>query len=92
MLDETTRARCHHAEAMATRDGRDLFETLEKAGLLLTGDKQREVEIATIHSLLAQLDQSQPYILAGFGGDQTVTGAVNGVIKFVELFAKTLKG
>lgn len=92
MLDDSTRARCKHAAEMALRDGRDLFETLEKAGLLVTRDRQREIEIDTVHTLLAQLDQSQPFILAGFGGDQTVTGAVRGVVKFVELFAKSLQG
>lgn len=90
MLDDYTRASLRHAEVIALRDGRDLFETMESAGLLMTKDREREISIQAIHSLLAQLDQQQSFILAGLGGGQTITGAVRGFFRFCELYAETL--
>jgi hypothetical protein len=92
MLDDYTRGRCKYAEMLSLRDGKDLFETLERAGLLVTMDRRLQIELDMLSVLLSQLESQEAFILAGFGGDQTVTGAVRGTIKFVELFQKTLRG
>lgn len=91
MLDDYTRAACRHAEKMATQNGWDLYETLERAGLLLTKEKRTMVEVAALSALLVQLEDQQSFVLAGFGGDQSITGAVKGVLKFIELFARNLQ-
>jgi hypothetical protein len=91
MLDDNTRSRCHSAAAVAERNGWDLFETMDRLCLLTTDDQRRQVEIRTVQSLWSQLDQQQDFLLASLGGDQTVTGAVRGVMKFIELYAQTLE-
>jgi hypothetical protein len=91
MLDDETRTDCKHAEQIALRDGRDLFEIMDRVGLLVTRDRHREIETNIVQVLLGQLSSQQTFLLASLGGDQSVTGAVNGVLKFVELFARTLE-
>lgn len=75
---------------MANRNGWDLYETLERAGLLLSLDRRKLIEAAVLANLLVQLEDQQHTALAQLGGGQTVTGAVNGCTKFIELFAKSL--
>lgn len=91
MLDDHTRDRCNKAAGMAGHNGWDLFETMDRLCLLMTSDQRRQVEVQTVQSLWSQLDQQQDFLLASLGGDQTVTGAVRGVMKFIELYAQTLE-
>jgi len=92
MLDDQTRAACIRLEAMARRNGWDLWETLERGGIVLSSDRRAMVERGTVAALLVQLeDIPHTAFPALVNGNQTVTGAVNGVVKFIELFAKGLE-
>ena len=91
MLDDDTRNHCHRVNEMADRQGWDLFETLDRAGLLVTTDKRVMIETSTLSALLIALEAQQPTAFSTLGGAQTVTGAVTGVIKFIEMFTKSLQ-
>lgn len=91
MLDEHTRNHCLHVQKMAEREGLSLFELLEQAGLLVSDDKRLLIQQGTMAFVITQLEAQQHTILANLGGGQTVTGAVNGCVKFLEMFTKGLK-
>jgi hypothetical protein len=90
VLDAHTRARCHHVQQYAEREGYDLFETLEAAGLLVSEDKRALISQLTVLAAVMQLEDQQHTTLAHLGGGQTVTGAVLGCVKFLNMFAKSL--
>lgn len=91
MLDDHTRAHCHYVQKKAEEEGLDLFELLERAGLLVSDDKRILIQQGTMAYAIMQLEAQQHTILANIGGGQTVTGAVNGCVKFLEMFTKGLK-
>jgi hypothetical protein len=89
MLDDATRAHCHHVQELAAQEGLDLFETMERAGLLVSADKRKAIEYHVLTDLLIQLgDQQDTSLALGLGKEMTVTGAVRGVTRFIELFTK----
>lgn len=89
MLDEATRAHCHYIQQLCAAEGLDLFETMEKAGLLVSADKRKGVEYNVLTELLMQLgDQQDTSLALGLGKEMTVTGAVRGVTRFIELFTR----
>lgn len=89
MLDEPTRSHCHHIQKLAATEGLDLFETLEKAGLIVSADRRKGIEYHVLTDLLGQLgDQQDTSLALGLGKEMTVTGAVRGVTRFIELFAQ----
>lgn len=89
MLDDETRDHCHRVRRHA-EDG-DLFELLERAGLLVSADKRVMIQKAVMAFAITQLEDQQPTVLANLGGGQTVTDTVRGCVKFLELFAKGLR-
>ena len=91
MLDDYTRTRCGAYTAQAVKEGRDIWEVLDSRALLLTEDRKRTIEAQAIEALLGQLDLQLDTALAEFGGGQTVTGAVRGVKRFIETYAKGFK-
>lgn len=91
MLDEQTRAHCHHIQALCIDQGLDLFETLERAGLLVSHDKGVMVQKGILAMAIIQLEDQQHTTLAFLGGEQTVTGAVRGCVKFLEMFTKGIR-
>lgn len=91
MLDDHTRAHCHHIRDLAADQGFDLFELLEQAGLLVSDDKRLMIQKSTMAFALTQLEDQQPTILANLGGEQTVTGAVKGCVRFLEMFTRGLR-
>ena len=91
MLDEATRAHCLYLENLCTEQGLDLYETMEKAGLLLSVDKRILVGQGTIAMALIHLESQQPTDLGHLGGGQTVTDTVRGCIRFLENFARSLR-
>jgi hypothetical protein len=89
MLDDSTRAHCHHIQQLCTGEGLDLFEAMEKAGLLVSADKRKAIEYHVLTELLGQLgDQQDTSLALGLGKEMTVTGAVRGVTRFIELFTQ----
>jgi hypothetical protein len=90
VLDEATQAHCLHVQKLAEEQGYPLFDLLERAGLIVSDDKRTMIMKATIAMALLQLEDQQHTTLAQIGGGQTVTGAVQGCIKFLELYAKGL--
>ena len=91
MLDEATRAHCTYLEKLCTEQGLDLFETMEKAGLLLSTDKRLLVQRSTVAMALIHLEEQQHTDLAALGNGQTVSGAVRGCIRFLENFARSMR-
>lgn len=91
MLDDETRAKFHRLREYAEHEGLKLEEVLEEYGLLLSHDKGVMVQKGTLALALIQLEDQQPTILANIGGGQTVTGAVRGCVKFLEMYAKGLR-
>lgn len=91
MLDDATRAHCLHVQKLSEDQGIPLFTLLEQAGLIVSDDKRTMIMKATIAMALSQLESQQHTILANIGGGQTVTGAVRGCVKFLEMYAKGLR-
>ena len=91
MLDEATRAHCEYLKNLCADQNLDLFETLEKAGLLLSTDKRLMVQKSTIAMALIHLEDQQHTDLGHLGGAQTVSGAVRGCIKFLENFTRSMR-
>ena len=91
MLDEATRAHCEYLKNLCADQNLDLFETLEKAGLLLSTDKRLMVQKSTIAMAIVHLEDQQHTDIAALSGRQTVTGAVQGCIQFLENFARSMR-
>lgn len=92
MLDDETRAHCRHIRDLVEADGcMDLFETLEAAGLLVSRDKGVQIQRDILAMAAMQLESQQHTTLATLGGGQTVTGAVRGCLKFLEMFTKGIR-
>lgn len=91
MLDDATRAHCEYLNKLSAEQGLDLFETMEKAGLLLSTDKRLMVQKSTIAMAIVRLEDQQHTDLGHMGGAQTVSGAVRGCVKFLENFARSLR-
>lgn len=91
MLDDETRAHCRHLQKLAESEGLNLFETLERAGLLVSVDKRIMIQKAIMAFAITQLEDQQPVVLANLGGGQTVTDTVRGCVKFLELFARGIR-
>lgn len=89
MLDDETRDHCHRVREYA-EDG-DLFELLERAGLLVSVDKRVMIQKAIVAFAITQLEDQQPTVLANLGGGQTVTDTVRGCVKFLEMFARGIR-
>lgn len=88
-MDDETRDHCHRVREYA-EDG-DLFETLERAGLLVSVDKRVMIQKAIMAFAITQLEDQQPVVLANLGGGQTVTDAVRGCVKFLEMFTRGIR-
>ena len=91
MIDEFTRARLNEIEVEARKRGTSLFEELDRYGLLSTYAETRKSQRAALIALYQKLEDMSPTALAALGGNQTITGAVGGCLKFIELFLKTLE-
>jgi hypothetical protein len=91
VLDDATLAHCLHVQKLAEEQGIPLFTLLEQAGLIVSDHKRTLIMKATIAQALMQLETQQHTVLAQIGGGQTVTGAVNGCVKFLEMYAKGLR-
>lgn len=91
MLDDETRFKFRRLQEYAAHEGYVLEEVLEEYGLLVSHDKGIMIQKGTIALALVQLEDQQHTVLANIGGGQTVSGAVRGCIKFLEMFAKGLK-
>lgn len=91
MLDEHTYNHCLHVQKVAEEQGMPLFATLDKAGLIVTDEKRALISQLTVAAAIMQLEDQQHTVLAALGGEQTVTGAVKGCLKFLEMFARGLK-
>lgn len=84
MIDPLTREQLHRVADLATREGSNMFELMDRAGLIATVDHNKATVGKYLDLLLAQISQFQPAQIAG--QDQTVTGAVNGMINYIRMF------
>lgn len=90
-MDDETRDRCHYIQRLAEEQTLDLFETMEHAGLIVSRDKGVMIQKAVLALAIIQLEDQQHTVLANLGGVQTVSGAVRGCLKFLEVFAKGIR-
>lgn len=91
MIDPKTRSEFSDLHERAMVEGTSFLELLDRYHLLATEDQRKEVQRWTAEYLILGLEGLQPTQIAALGGNQTVTGAVNGCIQYIKMYIKILE-
>jgi hypothetical protein len=84
MIDDTTQTKIQTAYDHSFKAGTNVWDELDRRGLVLTQDKRKEVEAAALTQLLIQMEGYSASALAG--QDQTVQGAVDGCLNYIRMY------
>lgn len=93
MVDRTTFERYRSAEALAIREGRDVIEVLDGAGMLLTPHREHTVAVRAVKELITRLEQKTPAELMQFflgRIDGTPRDMFECVLKWMEVWYQEL--
>ena len=89
MIDPETRSRLRIVAEHAVINGRDLYEDLDRAGLLATKDRLNQAQVFALYSAVQQLEDQPTQALANLGGGQnTAADAHRGAIEFLRFIIK----
>lgn len=92
MIDERTRAAYEVCKTKALRDGLDLLEVMDRAGLIRTENSINGDWAACLERLLMNLDQQPVTALVQLGGGQnTPLDAKRGVVEYIDFFLRQFR-
>ncbi len=93
MVDQVTFERYRSAEALAKRDGREVIEVLDGAGLLLTPKVEHIIAVRAVKELITRLEQKTPAELMQFflqRADGTPRDMFECVLSWMEVWYREL--
>jgi hypothetical protein len=90
VIDPVTRAAVLLAESRARRDGRDLYENLDRYGLLVTEEKTVTLQLSALSLLRDRLEDLSVTQLGSLAEDQTPAGIRRAVLMFIDLQMKAM--
>lgn len=89
MIDEYTQARLDAVMKRALHDGVNLFEALDKEGLIVTESQIKKQWANCLEHLWLNLDSQPVTALVQMGGGQnTPLDAIRGALKYIDIFQK----
>lgn len=89
MIDEHTRARLDQVKMRALHDGVNLWDALDKAGLLVTEAQIKKQWANCLERLWMNLESMPVVALTQMGGGQnTPMDAAKGVLEYIDIFSK----
>lgn len=87
MIDERTRATFDMAQRKALREGRDLLEVMDQAGLIRTEGRIKSDWSDCLHRLWTNLDEQPETTLIQLGdGQNTPRDIKRGILRYIEIF------
>ena len=88
MIDQRTREAFELVRAKALREGRDLLELMDQAGLVMTEDRIRKHWADCLQRLWANIDEQPEVALIQLGdGQNTPRDIKRGILRYIEIFS-----
>lgn len=93
MIDADTLRTLERLEARALREGRNIWDVLDEAGLLVTEPRAAKIWAECLKETWTQVDAQPVAAFVQWGGGQnTPMDAVKGVLEFIDFFRTTRTG